>query len=94
LLTRIEQEVNRKIIRSKEYFFRFNIDGLLRGDIKSRYEAYQVGLGGNQQPGFLTVNEVRDLEDRAPVDGGDEIYVPLTGESSPEPKPEGESDAS
>jgi len=94
LLTRIEQEVNRKIIRSKKYFFRFNIDGLLRGDIKSRYEAYQVGLGGNQQPGFLTVNEVRDLEDRAPVDGGDEIYVPLTGESSPEPKPEGESDAS
>lgn len=94
LLTRIEQEVNRKIIRSKQYFFRFNIDGLLRGDIKSRYEAYQVGLGGNQQPGFLTVNEVRDLEDRAPVDGGDELYVPLTGESSPEPKLEGESDAS
>lgn len=94
LLTRIEQEVNRKIIRSKKYFFRFNIDGLLRGDIKSRYEAYQVGLGGNQQPGFLTVNEVRDLEDRAPVDDGDKLYVPLTGESSPEPKPEGETDAS
>lgn len=94
LLTRIEQEVNRKIIRSKKYFFRFNIDGLLRGDIKSRYEAYQVGLGGNQQPGFLTVNEVRDLEDRAPIDGGNELYKPLTGESSPEPKPEGESNAS
>lgn len=94
LLTRIEQEVNRKIIRSKKYFFRFNIDGLLRGDLKSRYEAYKIGLGGNQQPGFLTTNEVRDLEDRAPIEGGDELYKPLTGESSPETKPEGESDAS
>ncbi|MCH2040290.1 MAG: phage portal protein [Saccharospirillaceae bacterium] len=81
LLTRIEQEVNRKIIRSDKYFFRFNVDGLLRGDIKSRYEAYQVGLGGNQQPGFLTVNEVRELEDRAPIDGGDKLYKPLTGET-------------
>ncbi|NCB05293.1 MAG: amidohydrolase, partial [Clostridia bacterium] len=48
LLTRIEQEVNRKIMRSDRYFFRFNIDGLLRGDIKTRYEAYKTALGGNQ----------------------------------------------
>ncbi|MEY8205406.1 MAG: phage portal protein [Bermanella sp.] len=81
LITRIEKEVQRKIIRSQDYFFKFNIDGLLRGDIKSRYEAYQVALGGNQQPGFLTINEVRELEDRAAVDGGEKLYKPLTGET-------------
>ncbi len=80
IITRIEKEVQRKIIRSPDYFFRFNIEGLLRGDIKSRYEAYQVALGGNQQPGFLTVNEIRALEDRAPVDNGNILYKPLTGD--------------
>lgn len=84
IINRIEKEVNRKIIRSDDYFFKFNIDGLLRGDIKSRYEAYQVALGGNQQPGFLTINEVRELEDRANVDGGDQLYKPLTGETNEE----------
>jgi HK97 family phage portal protein len=81
LLARIEQEVNRKIIRSEKFFFRFNIDGLLRGDIKTRYEAYKSGLGGNQMPGFLTTNEVRKLEDLPPVDGGDELYKPMTTET-------------
>ena len=82
LIARIEKEVQRKIIRSDDYFFKFNIDGLLRGDIKSRYEAYQVALGGNQQPGFLTINEVRELEDRAAVDDGEKLYKPLTGEQA------------
>lgn len=95
LLARIEQEVNRKIIRSDKYFFRFNIDGLLRGDIKTRYEAYQKALGGNQMPGFMTINEVRELEDRPPVAGGEAIYKPVTSdnttggsnEQTPEPAP-------
>lgn len=97
LLVRIEQEVNRKIIRSDKYFFRFNIDGLLRGDIKTRYEAYKMALGGNQEPGFMTTNEVRELEDRPPVEGGDDLYKPLTkdntttpgatDEQTPEPAP-------
>ncbi len=78
LLARIEQEVNRKIIRSEKFFFRFNIDGLLRGDIAARYEAYKSSLGGNQMPGFRTINEVRELEDLPPIDGGDELYKPLT----------------
>lgn len=95
LLARIEQEVNRKIIRSDKYFFRFNIDGLLRGDIKTRYEAYQKALGGNQMPGFMTINEVRELEDRPPVEGGEVLYKPQTSdnttggsnEQTPEPAP-------
>ncbi|MBB5322328.1 phage portal protein [Marinobacter oulmenensis] len=78
-LTRIEQEVNRKLFRSDEYFAEFNVSGLMRGDIKGRNEAYKIALGGNQQVGYMTVNEVRALENLPPIDGGDELYKPATG---------------
>ena len=79
-LTRIEQELARKVIRSNDYEAEFNLDGLLRADTKSRHEAYQLALGGNQQPGWMTINEVIKLERLQPMKGGDELYKPLTGE--------------
>jgi len=48
-------------------FFKFNLDGLMRGNTNARYTAYASALGN----GWLSINEVRALEDRAPVDGGD-----------------------
>jgi HK97 family phage portal protein len=54
-------------------FLRFNVDGLLRGDIQTRYSAYSTGL----QSGFLSINDVRRLEDLRPADGGDNYRVPL-----------------
>lgn len=42
---------------------RFNLDGLLRSDTKTRYDAYQIGINA----GFLTVDEVRALEGRDPL---------------------------
>jgi len=54
-------------------FLRFNVDGLLRGDIQTRYAAYSTGL----QSGFLSINDVRRLEDLRPADGGDNYRVPL-----------------
>jgi|SRR5690554_3612616 len=77
ILSRIEKEVNRKILRNRSFFFKFNLDGLQRGDIKTRYDAYQKALGGNQYPGFMTKNEVRKLEDLPPQEGGDELYTPI-----------------
>jgi len=79
-LRRIEQEINRKLVRRPDAFAEFNVSGLLRGDIKGRNEAYQIALGGNQQPGYMSVNEVRKLENLPPVDGGDDVYRPATGE--------------
>lgn len=64
----MEQEINRKLIRSNEYFAKFNMESLLRGDVKTRAEFYKVALGGNQVPGFMTVNEMRKLENRKPFD--------------------------
>jgi HK97 family phage portal protein len=45
-------------------FIKFNIDGLLRADIQNRMAAYSTGL----QAGFLSVNDVRRLEDLRPID--------------------------
>jgi HK97 family phage portal protein len=56
-------------------FVRFNLDGLLRADMQSRMTAYSTGL----QSGFLTINDVRRLEDLRPIDdpSADTARVPL-----------------
>ena len=54
-------------------FIKFTIDGLLRGDANSRFSAYSNGLTS----GWLTINDVRRLEDLPPVEGGEITRVPL-----------------
>jgi HK97 family phage portal protein len=54
-------------------FYRINMDGLLRGDLQSRYSAYATGM----QAGFLNINTINRLEDRPSVEGGDVYRVPL-----------------
>lgn len=71
---RWESELNRKLfLPDSEYYIRFNMDGLLRGDIKSRYEAYTKG----RQWGWISANDVRKLENMEPVDGGDIYLQPM-----------------
>ena len=58
-----EQELNRKLLPldlQDNHFFRFNVEGMLRGDIKARMEAYTKAI----QWGILNRDEVRDLENR------------------------------
>lgn len=75
-LRRMEQELNRKIWPVRERFFtEFNVNGLLRGDAKSRAEYYRQALGGNNGPGWMTVNEVRGLENLEEVEDGDELFT-------------------
>lgn len=54
-------------------FIKFSLDGLLRGDANSRFSAYSTGL----QAGYLTINDIRRLEDLPPVEGGEITRVPL-----------------
>jgi hypothetical protein len=56
-------------------FIKFNLDGLLRADINSRMTAYSTGLNS----GFLTINDVRRLEDLRPIEdaSADTVRVPL-----------------
>lgn len=56
-----------------EYYIEFNISGLLRGDQKSRYEAYAIGRNW----GWLSVNDIRRLENMPPISGGDRYLTPL-----------------
>jgi HK97 family phage portal protein len=72
-LIRIEEEINRKLLPPDgEFYVKFTVDALLRGDIKARYEAYSVG----RQWGWLSANDVREYEDLDPLepDKGD-IYL-------------------
>jgi HK97 family phage portal protein len=74
-LTMWEQAIGRDLIDEKEtdLYARFNIAGLLKGDTTARYEAYTKGRNW----GWLSVNDIRALEDMNPIDGGDEYLQPL-----------------
>jgi HK97 family phage portal protein len=69
----IEAEINLKIFgRGSKLYAKFNVDGLLRGDIKTRYEAY----GSAIQNGFKTPDEVRQLEDDETKGGNaDKLFI-------------------
>ena len=56
-------------------FIKFNLDGLARADLQSRISAYSTGL----QAGFLTINDVRRLEDMSDIEdpAASQVRVPL-----------------
>jgi HK97 family phage portal protein len=71
---RWEAEFNRKLFPGQEdYFIRMNMDGLLRGDISSRYSSYATA----RQWGWMSVNDIRKYESLDPIDGGDVYLQPL-----------------
>lgn len=85
--SRIEQSINKVLLdNSDRYFAEFRLEGLLRGDTKSRYESYASAL----QNEWMTKNEVRSLENMNPVEGGDVFKNPAinpqTAKTEPEPK--------
>ena len=57
----------------KDLYIEFNVSGLLRGDQKSRYESYAIGRNW----GWLSVNDIRRLENMPPIPGGDRYLTPL-----------------
>lgn len=71
-LVGMEQECNHKLFE-RPYFCEFMTAGLERGDTIGRFNAYRVGLGRAGEPGFITVNEVRKMENLPPVEGGDSL---------------------
>lgn len=78
-LTRWEQEIARKLLTDRsELFAEHLVDGLLRGDTTSRYNAYRAGI----LAGWMTRNEARILENMNPLDGLDEPLVPMNTETA------------
>jgi HK97 family phage portal protein len=71
---RIETAINRQILgQSSIHFSEFVPDALLRSDTKTRMSSYATAI----QNGIMTVNEVRALENRNGVEGGDQVFFPL-----------------
>jgi HK97 family phage portal protein len=70
-LTCIESVLSNLLPRGQ--YAQFNVDALLRGDQKGRYEAYLQA----RNAGWMNVNEIRELEDRAPIPNGDDYLQPL-----------------
>lgn len=98
-LVRWEQAIHQRLFLPSERdtnFAEFLVDGLLRGDIKSRYDAYAVG----RQWGWLSADDVREMENMNPLpDGKGKMYmvplnmVPASGiaqEPPPEQPPQGQ----
>lgn len=75
-LVRLEEEFNRKLLRYDEfdeYYFLFGLNGLLRGDAKTRSEYYK----NMNFVGAMNANEIRSLEDMNAYEGGDEYFVQM-----------------
>ena len=74
---RWEQALWWKLLTEKEkrggYYFEHIVEGLLRGDIKTRYEAYAQMW----DRGVISINEIRAKENMNPVAGGDKHFIPL-----------------
>jgi HK97 family phage portal protein len=61
------------LLENPATFIKFNMSSIVRADLSSRYSAYNVAL----LAGFMSVNDVRRLEDLGPVEDGDQYRVPL-----------------
>lgn len=73
---RWEQSMVRSLLteeEKKQYFIKFNVDGLLRGDYQSRMNGYSIG----RQNGWMSANDIRELEnlDRIPEELGGDLYL-------------------
>lgn len=75
-LVRWEQAITLQLLTAEErsrYFAEHLVDGLLRGDTPTRFQAYATA----RQWGWMSANDVREKENENPVDGGDTYLVPL-----------------
>jgi HK97 family phage portal protein len=79
---RLENEIRRKLLgRNHGIQLRpvFNMDSLLRGDIKTRFATYETGIS----QGVLNPNEARGLENLPPRPGGDKYVAPSQKPAAP-----------
>lgn len=71
ILELIERSITKFLIGQPGFYFEFNVESLLRGDIKTRYEAYAQG----RQWGWLSVNDILRMENRNGIGPAGDRYV-------------------
>lgn len=94
-LTMIQDEIALQLVpdfepvRPHSFYVEFNLREKLTGAFEERAAAMQSAIGGP----YLTINEGRAMDNRAPVEGGDELIRPLNvtqnGDQDPIPADDG-----
>lgn len=76
---RIEQSIAAQLLSEEDlaagFYPKFIANGLLRGAAADRAEFYSKALGSGGSPAWLTPNEIRELEELNPIEGGDKLPV-------------------
>lgn len=75
LASRIETAMARCLLSPEArqtLYIEHDLSGLLRGDVKSRFEAYRIG----REIGAMSPNDVRRRENEPPIEGGDDYHMP------------------
>jgi HK97 family phage portal protein len=81
-ITRIRQELNRKLFRRASPFVEHKMEALLAGDSKAEGEYNRQAVGGSQGPGWMTINEIRKSKNLPPIEGGDKLFSPNNGQNT------------
>jgi HK97 family phage portal protein len=67
-----EETWHRDLLESNDrYFFEFMVNGLVRGDIQTRYRSYAIG----RQWGWLSINDIRAMENLNSIGDAGNIYL-------------------
>lgn len=72
-LVAVEQRVTKHVLKPQAVYAHFTVEGLLRGDSVARAAFYKAMW----DIGVFSTNEIRELEERGPVEGGEVRYRPL-----------------
>ncbi len=78
---RIEQAIKNKLILEDNISVEHRLEGLLRGDTAARTAYYTAG----RQWGWLSANDIRELENQELIDGGDEYLTPMNMQDAANP---------
>lgn len=81
---RVEAAIKAHFFPDEPLALKHNMAGLMRGDVQARYGAYATA----RQWGWLSINDIRQLEDMNPIEHGDEYLTPLNMAVVGEPRPD------
>lgn len=94
-VTSWEETIVRDLIPSTDrdrYYPKVNMNSSLRPATKDRYESYSRALGSGGSRAWMTINEIRELEDLPPLPGGDVLPEPVVGTQPKSNEPDGDDD--
>jgi HK97 family phage portal protein len=84
-LTQIRQEFNHKLWPTRSRYFAEHVTAALeRGDLKARNEAYRVALGRAGEQPWMTINEIRAIENLGDMPAGADPEPPQVPEGAPD----------